>query len=134
MLSTKNLTLEKGHVKKFSPKYIGPFKILEKNVNGTAYKFELPSMHAQLHPVFHVSLLKKYTEDKIGRYSPTPSSYETFNSEFEIGKILSHRINTGNLQYFVHFKGYEDNENDWIDSHNLPNAKTLLQLYDDSQK
>ena len=80
MLSTKNLTLKKGHVKKFSPKYISPFKILEKHANGTAYKLELPSMYAQLHPVFHVSLLKNYTEDKIGRYCPTPSSYETSNS------------------------------------------------------
>ena len=124
MLSTKNLTLKKGHVKKFSPEYIGPFNILEKHANGTAYKLELPSMYAQHHPVFHVSLLKKYTEDKIGRYSPTHSSYETSNSEFEIDKILNHRINKGNLQYLVHFKGYEDIENAWIDNHNQPIAKT----------
>ena len=60
MLSTKNPTLKKGHVKKFSPKYIGTFNILQKHANGTAYKLELPSMYAQLHPVFHVSLLKVY--------------------------------------------------------------------------
>ena len=108
MIPKQNPTLKKGHVKKFYPKYIGTFKILEKHANGAAFRLAFPSISAQHHPLFHVSLLKKYTEDKIERYSPTPSSYETSNSESEIDKILNHRINKGSLQYFVHFKGYED--------------------------
>lgn len=73
LLSTKNLTLKKGHVKKFSPKSIGPFKVLEIRSNGTTYKLEMPSMDAQLHPVFHVSLVKKDAAHENGRYSRTAS-------------------------------------------------------------
>ena len=122
MLSTNNLTLKKGHVKKFSPKFIGPLKILEKHANGTASKLELSCTYAQLHPFFQTSLLK-IIEEKFERYSPTRSSYETSNSEFDTEKILNHQVNKGNLRYHMHFKGYEDIENVSIESHNVPNAK-----------
>ena len=51
-----NLVL--GKDKRLSPRFAGPFKIL-KRVGSLAYKLELSS-HVRVHPVFHVSLLKKY--------------------------------------------------------------------------
>ncbi|KAD3337228.1 hypothetical protein E3N88_32748 [Mikania micrantha] len=42
---------------KIGPKYFGPFLILEK-IGSCAYRLDLPT-DAQMHPVFHVSLLKK---------------------------------------------------------------------------
>jgi hypothetical protein len=43
---------------KLSPRYIGPFPILEK-CGKVAYKLELPPSLAGVHNIFHVSQLKK---------------------------------------------------------------------------
>jgi hypothetical protein len=44
---------------KLSPRYIGPFPILEKCEN-VAYKLELPPSLAGVHDIFHISQLKKF--------------------------------------------------------------------------
>ena len=48
-----------GRKGKLSPKFIGPFKILER-VDPIAYKLALPSALSEVHDVFHVSVLRKY--------------------------------------------------------------------------
>ena len=45
-----------------APRYIGPFKIIGK-IGNVAYRLELPSQLANVHPVFHVSMLRKYEPD-----------------------------------------------------------------------
>ena len=51
-----------GKKGKLSPRYVGPFKILSR-FGKVAYELELPSYLASVHPVFHVSLLKKCIGD-----------------------------------------------------------------------
>ena len=47
---------------KLSPRYIGPFEILER-VGTIAYRLTLPQSLLSVHEVFHVSLLRKYAPD-----------------------------------------------------------------------
>ena len=47
---------------KLSPRFIGPFKILER-VGTVAYRLALPPIMSGIHEVFHVSMLRKYTSD-----------------------------------------------------------------------
>ena len=51
-----------GKQGKMSPRYIGPFEVLER-VGAVAYRLALPSSLSSVHEVFHVSMLQKYTPD-----------------------------------------------------------------------
>ena len=58
---------KKGVVKfgkhgKLSPRFIGPFEILER-IGTVAYQLALPPNMIGVHEVFHVSILRKYTPD-----------------------------------------------------------------------
>ena len=51
-----------GNRGKLSPRFIGPFEILEK-VGTVAYRLALPPSMSSVHEVFHVSMLRRYTPD-----------------------------------------------------------------------
>ena len=47
---------------KLSPRFIGPFEMLER-IGTVAYRLALPPSMSGVHKVFHVSMLRKYTPD-----------------------------------------------------------------------
>ena len=47
---------------KLSPRFIGPFEILER-IDTVAYRLAFPPSMLCVHEVFHVSMLRKYTPD-----------------------------------------------------------------------
>ncbi|WMV09620.1 hypothetical protein MTR67_003005 [Solanum verrucosum] len=47
-----------GKKGKLSPRYIGPYRIA-KRIGNVAYELELPQELEAVHPVFHISMLKK---------------------------------------------------------------------------
>ncbi|KAK8640579.1 hypothetical protein V6N13_008331 [Hibiscus sabdariffa] len=47
---------------KLSPRYIGPFEVIEK-VGSVAYRLALPPEFDKIHNVFHVSMLRRYRSD-----------------------------------------------------------------------
>ena len=51
-----------GKKGKLSPRFIGPFEILER-IGPVAYRIALPPSLSRLHNVFHVSVLRKYIAD-----------------------------------------------------------------------
>ena len=53
-----------GRKGKPSPRFIGPYKILER-VGPVAYRLTLPPELAKLHNVFHVSMLRRYRSDEL---------------------------------------------------------------------
>nr|GFD32081.1 putative reverse transcriptase domain-containing protein [Tanacetum cinerariifolium] len=48
---------------KLNPRYVGPFKVLER-VGDVAYKLDLPKELSRVHNTLHVSNLKKCHADK----------------------------------------------------------------------
>lgn len=53
----RQYSLHKSKLWKLSPKFVGPFQVIEK-IGAVAYKLQLPGT-AKIHSVFHFSLLKK---------------------------------------------------------------------------
>ena len=51
-----------GKKGKLSPRFIGPFEILDK-VGAVAYRLALPPALADSHNVFHISMLRRYVSD-----------------------------------------------------------------------
>ncbi|CAN4106349.1 unnamed protein product [Withania somnifera] len=52
-----------GRRGKLSPRYIGPYEILDK-VGGVGYRLALPHMLSFVHHVFHISMLRRYMPDE----------------------------------------------------------------------
>ena len=51
-----------GKKGKLAPRYVGPFVITER-VDKVSYRLELPQHMSGIHPVFHVSMLRKHMKD-----------------------------------------------------------------------
>ena len=92
LLSTQNLRL-KGVPHKLQRKFCGPYKILDK-IGTQAYRLKLPDTW-KIHPVFHVSLLKKWNASTVLQVpgdielaDPDQSAY------FEVEKVLRWRWNS----------------------------------------
>ena len=58
----KRRVIRFGKRGKLSPRYIGPFEVLER-VGAVECRLALPPSLSSVHEVFHVSMLRKYTPD-----------------------------------------------------------------------
>jgi hypothetical protein len=80
-----------GKKGKLNPRYIGPFKILER-VGPVAYRLPLPPGLANIHDIFHISMLRKYIPDPshVIRYEPLQQGDLAYE-EVSV-KVLDHKV------------------------------------------
>ena len=122
LLSSKNIRLHVNNDagKKLRPKFLGPFRIVEKTslVN---YKLELPPSLSKIHPVFHCSLLRLYVrrdpmfdDSKAEQIMPDPIFIEGDENEyFVVEKILDKRKRRGKWYYLIKWKDYPLHDASW---------------------
>lgn len=120
LLSTKNLHMLSG-VRKLSDRWVGPFSVICAR-GPVAYELDLPAAW-QIHPVFHVSMLKQYHGTAPSRPPPV---LDHDLPEYEVEALLRHRLVRGHLQLLVLWKGYPLSEATWEPFRNLTNAQRLL--------
>ena len=56
---------------KLSPRYIGPYEILER-IGTLAYRLDLPPKLSRIHNVFHICMLRKYVPHHFHVIRPEP--------------------------------------------------------------
>jgi len=129
--------LQTTHPKaKLAPHRYGPFKVIWASPMNC--KLELPPQ-MRIHPVFHNSLLKPYTETAAHGPNfarPPPEIVGEEEGHYEIKKILQSRPtrNHKSTQYLVHWKGYTEANCTWIPAKELMHAKELVAQFEAMQK
>uniref|UniRef100_A0A0A8ZG93 Chromo domain-containing protein n=1 Tax=Arundo donax TaxID=35708 RepID=A0A0A8ZG93_ARUDO len=102
---------------KLAFKYFGPYNILER-IGAVAYRLELPE-GSLIHPVFHVSQLKRFTPDFTLVYSELPKITKLEGEQLEPELVLQRRlVKKGNQaipQVLVKWKGLSANSATWED-------------------
>ena len=85
-------SISAGKSKKLSPRYIGPYRVLQQ-VGAVAYKLELPTSMSRIHDIFHVSMLKKHHPDSTHILQPEEVELdEALTYEEQPVQILDRRI------------------------------------------
>ncbi|KAI0502415.1 hypothetical protein KFK09_017364 [Dendrobium nobile] len=97
---------------KLSPRYFGPYEILDK-IGAVAYRLKLPPS-ATIHPVFHVSQLRK----AIGEYATSVELPTTLTEEMEVIleplELKDVRLDQeGNKEVLIAWKGLPEFDATW---------------------
>ena len=128
-LSTDNLRMLNHASKKLTEKWIGPYEVTR--VTPNAVELKLPKT-LRIHLVVNVSHVKPQLGplpgQPVSRPGPIQDS-EEHNEEYEVDYIVASRIYRHQLQYLVHWKGYEEHECTWEPASNVKNAPLVVERF-----
>lgn len=94
---------------KLAPRYYGPYEIVER-IGPVAYKLKLPPA-SSIHPVFHVSQIKKMVGDQqVTLDLPTDGASENI---VEPEEVMGKRKISGQQEVLIAWKGLPTSEATW---------------------
>ena len=119
---------------KLSPKYYGPYQIMQK-IGSVAYKLELPPT-TKIHPVFHVSCLKKVIGQNICTQTILPELDEEGRIILEPKCILqtcTKKLRNKTLtQYLIQWKNLPVEEATWENEEFIQKNQHLVSIEDNA--
>lgn len=89
----------------------------------SAHKIEIEEMNLKMQ---HIS--PKYSNESLDE-----SSKNEPNDQYDVEKLLNHKIKNGDQMFFVKWKGYDNRHNSWVKRSDL-SCKKILQKYLKSHK
>ena len=97
---------------KLAAKYYGPYQVIAK-MGTVAYKLELPSS-STIHPVFHVSQLKKHVGNQVVQQSlPITSPGPTLQPRAILDRRMTRQNNQAATQVLIHWAGLPPADATW---------------------
>ena len=121
LMPYKQKSLKQKHLGKLSPRYYGPFQILQR-IGKVSYRLALPP-ESKIHPSFHVSCLREKLDRHVVAVPSLPSVDAVGNLSPELVAILQSR--TQNLrsrtitQVLVQWQGESIDDATWEDLYKL---------------
>jgi hypothetical protein len=138
LLSTANMRFMGKNVakgaRKLRPRWVGPFKVIEL-IGSVAVRLELHDGWRNLHPVFHVSLVKPYVPGTRLRPAPPPVDWDDGAPLWRIERVLDHRdVVTAKRrkptrEYKIRWEGYSESEDTWEPRSNLVTCEPQVRQY-----
>ncbi|XLR69177.1 hypothetical protein S83_019849 [Arachis hypogaea] len=114
---------------KLGARFYGPYEVLEK-IGAAAYKLRLPAS-AKIHPIFHVSLLKKSLGSSVEPQSLPESLTEEGELLVEPEQVLDSRMsNQGHLEVLIKWQHLPEFESTWERADKLQLAFPSFHLED----
>ncbi|KAL0537842.1 hypothetical protein IC582_026831 [Cucumis melo] len=125
----RQLSLRRKRNEKLSAKYFGPYKILER-IGPVAYKLELPE-GTLIHPVFHVSQLKKLVGEHINVQPTVQQLDENFVWTTHPVEALDYRQNKAKeWEVMIRWEGLSNHEATWEQYDDIANKYPNFHLED----
>ena len=128
-LSTDNLRMLNRASKKLTEKWIGPYEVTQ--VTPNAIELKLPKT-LRIHPVVNVSRVKPYLGPLPGQPVSRPGLIQVSkecDEEYKVDYIVASRIYRRQLQYLVHWKGYEEHESTWKPASNVKTTPLVVERF-----
>ena len=128
-LSASNIPSDRPS-KKLDHRYLGPYEVVEK-VGRLAYKLKTPGRSTR-HATLNESLLKPHILGVFPgqiREPPPPPEIRDGSEEWEVESIKDSRYYRNQLQYLVHWQGYDVSEDSWEPATHLKHAREIVQEY-----
>ncbi|KAA0035475.1 Transposon Tf2-6 polyprotein [Cucumis melo var. makuwa] len=108
----RQLSLRKKRNEQLSSKFFGPYEVVGR-VGPVAYKLDLPAT-TSIHPVFHVSQLKKFVGDKAGIQPTIQFLNENFEWQAQPEEALKYqKISNGGWEVLIRWKDLPEHEASW---------------------
>ena len=114
---------------KLADHWVGPFKVKKGGKNPDTYELELTTQFKSMYPVFHVGILKRYHPPESSALRQKRKKVDAVivdgEEEWPIDCILNERLSRGKKQFLVRWKGYGDEDNQWINESYLLETEAL---------